>query len=1350
VFSRPTLEWFQRTLGEPTEVQRLGWEAIGRGGHVLLHAPTGSGKTLAAFLHAIDRLAREPGRGLRVLYVSPLKALAADVEKNLQVPLRGIGAPVSVALRTGDTKATERRRFVRSPADILVTTPESLYLLLTSQARAALESVETVIVDEVHALAGNKRGAHLALSLERLDARLPRPAQRIGLTATARPLSEVARFLAGSARCEVVSARAPRKLEVTVEAPTAEIEGQLLALVEAHRSTIVFANSRRLAERIASRLNDRAGRELARAHHGSIAPEQRVEIERALKAGELRAVVATSSLELGIDMGAVDLVVQVGAPATVSSALQRIGRAGHQVGGTSAGRIFPRGRTDLLAAAVVAQEMKKGEVEPTRVTGNPLDVLAQQLVATIAMDTWERDALLALVRRAAPFAALSEAAFEGVLDMLAGRYPSADFAELRPRIVREGSKLRGRPFAWRLAIANAGTIPERGTWPVHPLGGGPRLGELDEEQVAELAPGDIFVLGSTAWRTAEVTRGRVWVEPSPGETGKLPFWRGDAPSRPVELGRAIGEFMKAAPHPDPPPAARGEGANSSPPRSGGEAGWGGLTEEASRALAALLDEARAALGVLPGADTIVLERFEDALGESLACVLSPLGGRVHEPWALAIEERLRATGRERVRALASDDGIVIRAPGVPEHELASAIRLGADEARELVLAALPSSTLFATRFRECAARSLLLPRQFPGKRTPLWLQRLRSRDLLAVAARYPEFPVTLEAVRECLEDAFDLRALAALLDGLERGSVRFAEVTTSTPSPFAAALASEGALAFLEEATAPRDERRVQALALDRRLLRDVLGHDEIRDLVSPEVLAALERELARLDRRVESADELADLLLALGPLSRTEIEARAAKGLLEELLAKARVTETAGRFALAGEPSTPRDLVRRHARTHGPFTVDEARARLGIDPLPALEELEREGLVFRGGYRPGGSGTEWIDRDVLARLRRRSLQALRSKVEPVAPVQLGRFLPTWQGIPGRRRGVAGVLESVRQLEGAPLPARVLESDLLPARVADYAPWMLDELAASGEVVWRGLGPDRIVLARRSELARLPREGAATHALAPLVRERLATRGASFFADLLGDEPFEQILEALWDLAWAGEVVADSFLPLRGHLEKHGGSRRSRRLARRVPAAAAGRWELAPASEPDPLATAERLLARHGVLARDAAEGHSWSTLYSILAALEEAGRVRRGLFVRGLEGAQFALEGAVDRLRDAAPGAAVVLAATDPANPYGAALPSPVARTAGAHVVLVDGALVLAHSVKAVSTFTADDALLRRALVALVEAVKARQLRRVEVVTIDGAPALGSPRSPLLREVGFLSTARGVICEAT
>jgi ATP-dependent Lhr-like helicase len=1375
-FAPATRAWFERTFGAPTPAQSLGWEAIASRSHTLIHAPTGSGKTLAAFLHAIDRLGRSPpGHGLRVVYVSPLKALAADVERNLRVPLAGIGSSLTVAVRSGDTPAAERRRLAKNPPDILVTTPESLYLLLTSAARAALVGVETVLVDEIHALAGQKRGAHLALSLERLE-RLAPGFQRIGLTATGHPLDAIARFLGGyegeTARpVAIASAPAPKPLDVRIELPpsdaTTGLARELLALVTGHRQTIVFTGSRRLAERTASELNTLAGTELARAHHGSIALAQRAAIEAALKAGEIRAVVATSSLELGIDMGEVDLVVQVGAPASVASGLQRIGRSGHAIGRTSRGRIFPKNRADLLACAVVTAGMRAGAVEATVVPRNPLDVLSQQLVAMASFEEWTRDSLLTLVRRAAPFHELTDAAFDAVLDMLSGRYPEAAFADLRPRLIRDQGVVRGRPFAWRLAIANAGTIPDRGLFPVHPLGGGPRLGELDEEYVSELKGGEAFVLGASAWRVVTIARDRVYVEPAPGAAAKLPFWRGDAPSRPVELGRALGRLVRELEALDPDALAR---------RLEGD-----LVPEAARLLASFLVEARAALGRLPSDRTIVLERMEDEVGEGLVCVLSPLGGRVHAPWALAIEAGLRARGIEPGRAFAADDGIVVRAPGLGERDARSVIFPEPEAASDLVLRSLAGSALFTSRFRECASRALLVPGRLPGKRSPLWIQRERARALLEAASRFPDFPIVHETVRECLEDVFDMNAFREVLAGVASGELAVVDVRPKTPSPLGASLASANALAFLTQANAPSAERRAQALALDRSLLREILGHDELRDLVSLEALAALEGELARLtpERRARGPEEVHDLLLALGDLSLEEIEERVAEpGAARAWLASLgeRVRHVDGRWIAASDAERePGDRIRRYARTHGPFAASAVARRFGFPEATVereLERLEAAGHLVRGGFRPGGTGTEWVDPDVLARLRRRSLQALRREVEPVEPEALGRFLPAWQGVGSARRGIAGLRETLRQLEGVPIQASLLESEVLPARVADYASFLLDDLVATGEIVWQGRGAlgqadGKIALYRRERFSLLaPVTEAPVGPLAAAIRERLAARGASFFPELRATrspslEEDAALLDALWELVFAGEVVADAIAPLRAFLERRGARSRHARFAARIPAPGASRWQLARAlaTPVSPTAAAhahvEALLDRHGVLTRDAvvAEGMpgGFSAIYPWLAALEDAGRVRRGSFVRGLGGAQFALPEAVDRLRSSARVGALVLAAGDPANPYGAALPWPdsiTGRRAGSRVVLVEGALVLEHSRarRAITAFNKDEGALEQAVVALASG----RGRSLEVVTVNGSPVLETPLAAVLRRAGFVSTSRGLIRERT
>ena len=836
VLSPATRSWFAGAFTAPTEAQTGAWSSIARGDDTLVVAPTGSGKTLAAFLHALDRLMHEPVpddriRRCRVLYVSPLKALAVDVERNLRSPLVGIereaarlgipAAEVSVGIRTGDTPQSERARMARRPPDILITTPESLFLLLTSKARESLPGVDTVILDEVHAVAGTKRGAHLALSLERLDAMLDRPAQRIGLSATVSPVEAVAAFVRPSRPATVVAPPSHKEWDLQIRVPVDDmaelgaetelsgsaagsvartsiwphIDEQLVDLIEAHRTTLVFANSRRLAERITAQINDiagqralAAGREdpgpIARAHHGSVSKEQRALIEDDLKAGRLPAVVATSSLELGIDMGAIDLVVQVETPPSVASGLQRVGRAGHQVGAVSRGIVFPKYRGDLVTAAVVTSRMRAGAIEDLRIPRTPLDVLAQQVVAAVAMDDWRVADLLDLVRRAAPFTSLTEPVFEAVLDMLSGRYPSDEFAELRPRLVwdRDGGLLTARPGAQRLAVTSGGTIPDRGLFGVYLVGSsgdgsaGSRVGELDEEMVYESRVGDVIALGASSWRIEDVTHDRVLVSPAPGQAGRLPFWHGDALGRPAELGRAIGAFVR-------------ELATSRAPETVLDAAGAGLDERARANLLQYVAEQREGTGVVPSDTTIVVERFRDELGDWRVVVHSPYGAQVHAPWALVIGARLRDAFGIDAQVMHADDGIVLRLPDTDDEESARSvldvIAIDPDELEALVTAEVGGSALFASRFRECAGRALLLPRRRPDRRTPLWQQRQRSAHLLGVASDYASFPIVLETVRECLQDVYDVPALRTLLGDLRDGRIRVHEAATAQPSPFA-------------------------------------------------------------------------------------------------------------------------------------------------------------------------------------------------------------------------------------------------------------------------------------------------------------------------------------------------------------------------------------------------------------------------------------------------------------------------------------------------------------------------------------------------------------------------------------
>ncbi|MFD5083486.1 ATP-dependent helicase [Kitasatospora sp. NPDC058406] len=1545
-FAPATRAWFGAAFSAPTAAQAEAWRAIARETDVLVVAPTGSGKTLAAFLSALDRLSSVPppdeaGRRCRVLYISPLKALAVDVERNLRAPLAGLrqaavrlGLPepdVQVGIRSGDTPAADRRRFATHPPDILITTPESLFLLLTSASREALRGVDTVILDEVHAVAGTKRGAHLALSLERLDALLDRPARRIGLSATVRPVEEVARFLSPGRGAVVVQPPSTKEFDLSVvvpvphlddlpASPTAgsasdddparqnsiwpHVEERIVDLVQAHRSTIVFANSRRLAERLCNRLNEIALERatgaalpedhapallmggsgaakgappvIARAHHGSVSKEQRALVEEELKAGRLPAVVATSSLELGIDMGAVELVVQVESPPSVASGLQRVGRAGHQVGAVSTGVVFPKYRGDLVQSAVVTERMRTGRIEALRIPRNPLDVLAQQLVAMTAMETWQVDELLAVVRRAAPFASLPQSAFDAVLDMLAGRYPSDAFAELRPRLVwdRVAGTVTGRPGAQRLAVTSGGTIPDRGLFGVFiagadPKKGGGRVGELDEEMVYESRVGDVFTLGTTSWRIQEITHDKVLVTPAPGVPGRLPFWKGDSLGRPLELGRALGAFTRELGALDTEAAtARLRGA--------------GLDDWAAGNLLAYLAEQRTACGHLPDDRTIVVERFRDELGDWRIVIHSPFGAQVHAPWALALGARLREKHGLDPQVMHADDGIVLRLPdadllsvdfdfGNPSgRPPADDAPVGADaalfepgEIEQLVTDQVGSSALFASRFRECAGRALLLPRRSPGRRTPLWQQRQRSAQLLEVASEYGSFPIVLEAVRECLQDVFDVPGLVELMGDLESRAVRLIEVTTTEPSPFARSLLFGYVAQFLYEGDSPLAERRAAALSLDSRLLSELLGQAELRELLDPEVLAELEAELQRLtpERRIKDAEGVADALRLLGPLTEAELTARGAQPLWALELESARrviqvriagerrwaAIEDAGRLRDAlGTPlpvGVPEaftepvkdplgDLLARHARTHGPFTAAEAADRFGLGTAVVtgtLHRLTAAGRLVQGEFRPVEGHTaavEWCDTDVLRRLRRRSLAALRQEVEPVPPRALAAFLPQWQHLAGHRlRGPDGLLRVVEQLQGAALPASALEKLVLPARLTDYSPGLLDELMAAGEIGWTGAGAlpgkDGWISLHLAENAQLLRPEPIPPTVTPVhtaLMEALAGGYGLFFRQLvahLPDTPEQELVESLWDLVWAGYVSNDTLAPLRALLGsgrtagstahrapravprgRYGGAGRPFGRAggalRSGPPTVGGRWSLLPAFTTEQTvratAQAQSLLDRHGLLTRGAVAAErvpgGFAGVYRVLAAMEERGRTRRGYFVEGLGGAQFAMEGAADRLRSvngrlertratewpAAPSAeppqALVLAAADPANAYGAALPWPEppagaggtgdgaatrahrpGRKAGALVVLVDGELSLyvERGGKSLLAWPEDASTLATATAALATAVRSGALGSVTVERANGTPALGSDLGAALEEAGFHATPRGL-----
>ena len=1466
-FAPATRRWFTGTFATPTPAQSQAWDAIADGDHTLVIAPTGSGKTLAAFLWAIDQLAHQPSEttGTRVLYISPLKALAVDVERNLRTPLAGIsrvaeqdGTPIrkiSVGIRSGDTPPAQRRALLSAPPDILITTPESLFLMLTSAARDTLVDVHCVIIDEVHAVAGTKRGAHLALSLERLDALLPQPAQRIGLSATVRPPEEVARFLTGGRPATIVRPPSAKTFDLAVQVPVPDmanlenntiwpdVEARIVDLIESHSSTIVFANSRRLAERITSRINEihaeRSDAEiaipLARAHHGSVSKEQRAEVEDDLKTGRLRAVVATSSLELGIDMGAVDLVIQVEAPPSVASGLQRVGRAGHQVGEVSRGVLLPKHRTDLIGCAVSVQRMIAGEIETMRVPTNPLDILAQHTVAACALEPLNAETWFDTVRRSAPFATLPRSAYEATLDLLSGKYPSTDFAELRPRLVydRDTGTLTGRPGAQRLAVTSGGAIPDRGMFAVYLVGEKPsRVGELDEEMVYESRPGDVIALGATSWRIAEITHDRVMVIPAPGLPARLPFWRGDAVGRPAELGAAIGRFT-------------GELSGLDRADFDKRCADIGLADYAGDNLWKLLSDQRTATTVVPSDTTLVVERFRDELGDWRVILHSPYGLRVNGPLALAVSRRLLQRYGVDEKPTASDDGIVVRLPDTGEAPAGADIFVfEPDEIESLVTAEVGGSALFASRFRECAARALLLPRRQPGKRAPLWQQRQRAAQLLDVARKYPDFPIVLETVRECLQDVYDVPMLTELMSRIAQRRVRMVEVETPTPSPFAASLLFGYVGAFMYEGDSPLAERRAAALSLDTTLLAELLGRIELRELLDAEVVAATSRQLQHLadDRRARDAEGVADLLRRLGPLTADEIAERctasdvaawleglaAAKRVLEVSYAGQRwwvAIEDIGRLRDAVGVAVPvgvpasfteesadplGELLSRYARTRGPFTTAEAADRFGLGRRVAADVLVRMSLdtkLVRGEFTDSDESDQWCDTEVLRILRRRSLAALRAQVEPVSTRAYAQFLPVWQQVgTAAGSGVDGLATVIDQLAGVPLPASAVESLVFAPRVRGYQPAMLDELLASGEVTWSGSGAisahDGWVVFHNADSAALtlgaPAEfdhNDAHRAILDILGRPGDSRGAYFFRQLADGAPNEDLVKsALWELIWGGWVTGDTFAPVRAILTgaRKPGSRRSGTPAhrhRRAPRLSrysltqpptrtldptvAGRWSAVPAREPDSTVrahfTAELLMNRYGVLTKSAvaAEGvpGGFAMLYKVLTAFEEAGRCQRGYFVESLGGAQFAIASTVDRLRGYAdpldtaqpPYDAVVLAATDPANPYGAALPWPAGesghrpgRKAGALVVMVDGELVwfLERGGKSLVNFSADPDAQRAAAGALAELVGIGRIGGILVERLDGLSVLEVGQSDAVEALlaaGFARTPRGL-----
>ncbi|OFL91656.1 ATP-dependent helicase [Corynebacterium sp. HMSC055D05] len=1491
--------WFQDVFAAPTAVQEQAWRAISDDENALVVAPTGSGKTLAAFLWALNSLVERAGQqalpidgantsthgGVRVLYISPLKALGVDVENNLRAPLAGIARvaqrlgrdmpDISVGVRSGDTPQAERNRQVRKPPDILITTPESLYLMLTSKAAGILKTVDTVIVDEIHALAGTKRGVHLALSLERLR-RLAGDFQRIGLSATVRPIEAVANFL--GPKTTIINPPGEKRWELDVRVPVDDmsdlpvpedastigdavfddaldndldapppgatnsiwphIERAIYDEVMAHRSTIVFVNSRRTAERLTSQLNELWAKEhdpealspqtrrppaqlmksvdtaghaatvIARAHHGSVSKDERAQTETMLKEGTLRAVVSTSSLELGIDMGAVDLVIQVESPPSVASGLQRVGRAGHTVGAVSEGTFYPKHRSDLVQTAVTVPRMRQGLIEELHTPRSPLDVLAQQTVAAVAVEDLDVDEWYDTVRRAWPYRDLAREVFDSVIDLVIGVYPSTDFAELRPRAILEGTVLKARPGAQRVAVTNAGTIPDRGMFGVFLLAGAEdkaprRVGELDEEMVYESRVGDVFTLGASSWRIENITRDQVQVSPAPGHTGRLPFWTGDGLGRPYELGKAVGAFRREA------KSALDES----------------LDERARANLLQYLDEQEEATGILPDEKTLVLERFTDELGDWRVVLHTPFGKGVNAAWALATGWRVAQETGMDAQAVAGDDGIVLRLPQGEREPDGAIFQFDADEIADIVTEQVGNSALFASRFRECAARALLLPRRNPGKRAPLWQQRQRAEQLLDVARNYPSFPIILETVRECLQDVYDLPALQEVMRDINTRRVRIAEVTTDQPSPFASSLLFNYTGAFMYEGDTPLAEKRAAALSLDPSLLAKLLGTVELRELLDADIIAEVDASLRRVGR-AETSEQFADTLRIVGPVPIDDLPTYTTVPLtsLEQSLgARMMLVRIGGREHVAqvldapllrdglGVPVPPgvpaqvqtipdalAQLVGRWVRTRGPFVLRDLADAFGLAvgaAHAALMPLVDKDKVIEGRYRQGVEEQEYVAAEVLRIIRSRSLAAARAQTRPVSQSAYGRFLPSWSnvapvGVTPALRGADGVYSVIEQLAGVRLPASAWESHIFPSRVGDYSPVMLDELTANGEVAIVGAGKAG---ARDPWIMLLPADYAAQ--LMPQVEEPLLSltqtqvmekvrRGGGFlFGDLL--EPStttEELREAMWDLVEAGFLAPDSFAPIRARLAGGKTAHRARRRPQRsrvrsgrtsfastVPPDMVGRWSLTPTPDSDPtrrsVALGESLLDRYGVVTRGSVVAEDilggFALAYKTLSGFEESGKAMRGYLVEGLGASQFSTPATIDRLRGhqdtddvvgwpsgARDPQVHVLAATDPANSYGAALPWPAqgpTRSAGAMVVLVDG-LLAAHITRGGRTMTTffdffPDGVgdpMPLVVDALTQAVRAGRMQPLSVEKLNGGPAFS------LKDFGATVTHKG------
>lgn len=1523
----PVRDWFLETLGRPTPAQALGWPPIVRGEHTLILSPTGSGKTLAAFLWTINRLFSEGERtrqakAVDLLYVSPLKALSNDIEFNLRTPLKGIRAKareqaielpaIRVAVRTGDTPSSARVSMLRKPPHILITTPESLYIMLTSpRARELFSDVRTVIVDEIHALCGNKRGVHLALSLERLQELAASNVQRIGLSATQRPLQEVAHFLGGQERTPegelkprpvtIVNASYDKPMDLKlmglVREPK-ELSGgrlwsivipRILGIIRRNRTTLVFCNNRRLAERTADRLNEQFHAEesgevspgstealapegVARgvgmmaagqregpfyAHHGSISKERRLRLERDLRAGRLSALVGTSSLELGIDIGSADVVVQLQSPKSVTRGLQRVGRSGHMVGQTSVGYIFPTHGQDVMETAVVARGMLDGEVEETYAPQNCLDVLAQQVAAAVAVEPWDVRELYGVIRRAYPYQDLPWPAYESVLGMLSGKYTEGLSQVLRPRIDwdRTNNVLSPLPGTRMLAITNGGTITDRGAFAVYLADGKTRVGELDEEFVYETRAGDVFTLGSQVWRTIDIGPDRVTVEQAPGSLPRMPFWRGDYPWRSYDLGLKIGQLQREV-------AEHLQGGKAPQEAFDATVRWlqtrYPLDEDAARQVATLAAQQLDATGVVTSDRTLLLEVFQDSLGDYRLVVHSPFGGKVNGTWALALAALLRERTGIDPEVQVNDEGILFRLAGFEEEPPLDILEwLSPEKARELILAELPSSALFGAQFRQNAARALLLPGRGPRRRTPFWLQRLRAKDLLQMVKRLDDFPIVMETYRDCLTEVLDLPHLEEVLRGIQSGRIRVVPLHTLAPSPGASALLYDLINVYMYEWDTPKAERQLQALSVNWELVSELCRDPALAQLLRPEAVVSVRQQAERTapGSRARSVEELALLLEEQGDLTTEELMGRCpagSQGWLDELVKRRRAIQFAVPTKTGletrwismeslplyqdafpseeGQPSedSRRRILRKFTRHAGPVTLEQIHRRYAFPLLWIEAEMERltsTGEVVQGRFSDASTAAEWCDVRLLEQMHRRTLTILRRQVRPVPLTQYVYFLTRWQHLHPSERfsGRRGLTEVIQQLQAVPVPGLVWERDVLPARLTDFAPSALEELCQQEHLFWVGTGgadPRRArfrLLLHGQGGALLPPAEAdeAIHNLTPEAREVLRflrSEGGSTADDVrhaVGLHP-AALWEALSGLALAGLVsnsswqsyrdLQDAWLStadsqpatgLEAQLRQRLGSRRRRsralraeirrrhaRESRRRPSWG-GRWFPVhrfavmgkPLSEEERLQRQiEHLLRCYGVICadwvREGELGWRWDLLARQLQLMEMRGQVRRGYFVEGLPGLQFASADAVERLREAdsamrQDGEPVVVNACDPlavavqgrVEGLEETMSSKVARVPASYICLRRGQPVLiaqGYGTRLTVSPAFPEEVISRALQALFSILvttggTAAPRHGITVATWNGEAAHESPGARLLQSLGFRRDYKGM-----